>query len=232
MSSTSITGLLIVPLAFFACGLLISLYVWIQARKKRLVIRHQPQSIPSKRDFHTPTIPGTIPQSSMAYTTPPAITSRFSWSSTCPTTATQDEVKTPVTDILQKRDTIASINLPPPDSFLYPNSSLQLFCNNTSSFQTQKKSTERSSVESQRVWLQPLPLVWKKKETCQEQRVWRNSSGGSSYYSRPASWYSTPDTRALEEARLEFGLGAGPGPTIRIDQATAYRYKPLPPLPI
>ena len=92
-------------------------------------------------------------------------------------------------------------------------------------------SARRFGLDLERVWLQPLPSAQIERDSLQKQSLWRNSSGGSSCYSRPSSWYSVADTGEPPARELSCGFGAGPGPTIQADQPIDYRHKALPPLP-
>jgi hypothetical protein len=92
-------------------------------------------------------------------------------------------------------------------------------------------SAQRFSLDLESAWPQPLQPAWTESKGLLEQQLWRNSSGNSSCYSRPASWYGVAVTGELSEADLDCGFRAGPGPTIRAGQTTARRWKALPPVP-
>lgn len=89
----------------------------------------------------------------------------------------------------------------------------------------------RLGLDLERAWLKPLPLAHTKSFRLEEQLLWRNSSGGSSCYSRLSSWYSVANAGGSQEEELRCELGAGPGPTIQVDTLAEYRHKALPPLP-
>lgn len=228
MSATSFTGLLIMPLAFFMCALLILLYVWLQARREQLAIQQRYQSLPSKRDLFAPTVSNKIQHGSQAYTAFPATTSRFSWESTYPIVAANCGIKVPAATIKQESDIHSPIRSTPPKSFIDTNSTTELLGNCRNLFQLKEGSIKRSSLESESAGLQPLPLVWTKQKTFQEQRIWRNSSSGSSCYSRPASWYSVLDLERGEDTTSLIRIGL----TTQQEQELAWKYKPLPALPI
>lgn len=92
-------------------------------------------------------------------------------------------------------------------------------------------SARRFGLDLERVWLQPLKSAQIERDSLQKQSLWRNSSGGSSCYSRPSSWYSNSSTGEFEATWLIHGLSLGQGPTMHVRSATADMYKALPPLP-
>jgi hypothetical protein len=134
--------------------------------------------------------------------------------------------------IYQSIEELATTQSPRPQGHKQSGAIAESLLDDRGSYQPKDASARRLGLDLERVWPQPLLPAQTERSGRQEQWLWRNSSGGSSFYSRPSSWYSVTDAGEQEGAVVEYAFGAGPGPTIRANQVETYRYKALPPLPI
>jgi hypothetical protein len=68
MSAASIAALVAILVTFFLCGLLMSLHIWQQARRRQIPLQHQrPPPVPLK-DSYTPATSISSQYSARAYT--------------------------------------------------------------------------------------------------------------------------------------------------------------------
>jgi hypothetical protein len=229
MSATSTAGLITMLVVFFLCGLLMFLYIWLQARSRQLPPQHQhPPPVPPK-DPYTPAASISLQHSAKACTaattTKPSNSRRHAW----PTAAKRSAVHS-LFGMDQRADGLAVVYPARLGSCGQTDLSSETLVGRQSPFQIKCKGIRRFSSDPESAWPQPLQPAWTKQDRLPEQQLWRNSSGGSSCYSRPSSWYSVAELQEREED-VECRLVAGLGLTAEWDQILTCSYKPLPALP-
>ncbi len=230
MSALSVAGLVLVAVAFFLCGMLISLYIWRQTRSRHLAIQYQHcPSLLEKRQLRTPATPTSLQHYTKACGA--TATTQLSSSQWYAQATVTDEYRTHnAFSTNQSADVLTAIRPARLQNYKQVDSVIESPIDRESPFQLKRASARRFSSDLERAWPQLLPPAQTEQEGLLERLLWRNSSGGSSCYSRPSSWYSVAGTEQSEEA-TNCGFRAGSGPTTRIDQALAHRQKALPPVP-
>jgi hypothetical protein len=209
MSSASTAVLVAIPVTYFLCGLLMSLYIWLQARRRQIPLQHQhPPPVPLK-DSYTPATSTSLQHSARACTaattTKPSNSQQHAW----PTAAKRSAAHS-LLGIDQIADVLAAVYPARLRSCRQKELSSETLVGRQSPFQIKCKGMGRFSSDLESAWPQPLQPAWTKQDRLPEQQLWRNSSGGSSFYSRPSSWRSVSDTEGVEEDIVCWpGVGLG-----------------------
>ena len=231
VSVALVVGLVTAVVACFLCALLTLLYAQRQGNGRKS--SRTPKSllpVLEKNYYHTPTLStssfGCTKANSAATSTTPV---HSQWHTQPSTADHRAGYSTPIA--YQSAEVLAAAHAPRLHSHNPLGTTLALPTDSRNSFSLKSASARRLGLDLERVWPPLLPQVQTERNSWQGQLLWRNSSGGSSCYSRPSSWYSISSTEELGEADLSCGLGAGPGPTLYAQHTTAYRYKALPPVP-
>ena len=204
------------------------LYLWQRTRSRHVVVRYHHGSFPPEEKLPAPATSASSRCSVYSAATP-IRPSHNKWDYR--TTATDQSTAPATFHIDRGVATLATVQPARLESYGQAAIALESPIDRRSPFQLKRGSARRFVSNSERAWPQPLLLAETEQDNLLEQRPWRNSSGGSSCYSRPSSWYSVADTGEPPARELSCGFGAGPGPTIQADQPIDYRHKALPPLP-
>jgi hypothetical protein len=225
MPVASITGLVIVSAALCLCGLFSLLYVWRQRRSRRaLQYQHHPSLLTDK--LYSP-VSSASPRHVAERAAPR--TSRCQWRTQ---TAAADQSAAPSTVFAgQSADAVSAVPPARLRSSTQAAAGLEPPIHTTRPFRLKRGSARRFVANPERAWPQPLLLAQTFQDSLVEQRMWRSSSGGSSCYSRPSSWYSVGSRDGLGEADTYRELEAGSGPTLQADKVMMHRHKALLPLP-
>jgi hypothetical protein len=222
MSAGFLARLVVMPVALFLCGLLLSLYIRQWTRSKRPATGHQYSSPFPRKDPYTPATSVGSRRDAGACTAATITRPNYSQRHTQPTVANHSEAHN-TCSINRGADVLATLRPARLGSCRRVDASLESPIDPRHPFQLKCVPAGKVSLHLESAWLQPLPPVWAELEGLLEQPLWRNSSGGSSCYSRPASWYGVIVTREPREAGMKCGFRAGPRPTIQADQTTARR---------
>lgn len=226
-------GLVIAIVACFLCALFALLYARSQMSGREL--SQKPRSfLPRRKDdyYHAPTMStSSFGCAEVSRTAAVATLVHNEWH-TQPS-KTDSRAAHGMQDDCQSTEVLASAPGNPELEGYEPSDSLVVLLTDCRGLVlSESTSARRLGLDLERAQLQLLPPAHTKRGSSQEQLLWRNSSGGSSCYSRPSSWYSVPTTEEPGKIDLGCGFRGGPGPTIRTHHATAYRYKALPPTPV
>jgi hypothetical protein len=229
MSSASTAVLVALLVTCSLCGLLMSLCIWLQARRRQIPLQHQhPPPVPPK-DSYTPATSTSLQHSARvctaANTTKPSNSQQHAW----PTAAKRSAAHS-LLGMDQIADVLAAIYPARLGSCRQKELSSETLVGRQSPFQIKCKGMGRFSSDLESAWPQPLQPAWTKQDRLPEQQLWRNSSGGSSFYSWPSSWRSVSDTEGAEE-NVGRWPGAGLGITVGWEQTLARSSRLLPALP-
>ena len=228
MSTALLAGLIVIPVAFCLCILLVFLGVWAQMRGRNSATR-KPLPVPTK-NYHSPaTSVSSFKCAGVHNVAAPSRLVHSQWHAR-PEVADQSAACRTFT-IYRGADVLADAHLPRVKGYSQVKAIMEPLVDRQGPFPLTCGSAQRFSLDLESAWPQPLQPAWTESKGLLEQQLWRNSSGNSSCYSRPDSWYDVAVTGGLREADLNCGFGAGPGPTVRAGQTTARRWKALPPVP-
>lgn len=205
-SAPVIVGIVAIPVALFMCALLAFIYIWARVHRTRLAARYQTRPPVPEKDYAQPSrvirwekgtsdyrppaaqqhiarLPLVTTQCA-SYTTPHSILGAEFASSTTLATPTELEQGTERETRKRQEDKGAVCELPSLGPI----------------FSSQGEGRQPSALDRdlEGAWPKPLQLARLKQTTRREPQQWRNSSGGSSFYSRPSSWRSVSEIDELE----------------------------------
>ncbi|KAH9861339.1 hypothetical protein J1614_011085 [Plenodomus biglobosus] len=230
MSVEYAAGLAVTLVAVILCGVLLLLCAWLQVHNRQLAPQQQ-KKFPHKlgEKFHTHINPGKL-QRSEGFRSTATVTHPSNSRCAAQTTADQDTARNAF-HVGRDAAAPATLQLVRLGNCRRSDAVFESSLDCGSPSRWQRESTGTFSSELDCAWPRPLVITRNNQQDPLKQQVWRNSSGGSSYYSRPSSWYSAANTGELEDTGLSRVCRAGPGPTVWIDQSAIFRYKALPPIP-
>lgn len=184
MSTASMVRLISVLVAFCLCGVLVVLYLWQRTRSRHVVVQyHHGSSLPGEK-LHAPAASVSSRCSVYSAATPirPSHIKRDYW------TPATDQSTAPATFHVN-RGVIGLAPVQPArlGSCRRAAITLESPIDRGSPFQLKRGSARRFTSNSERAWPQPFLLAETELDNLLKQQPWRNSSGGSSCYSRPSS---------------------------------------------
>jgi hypothetical protein len=223
MFAISTTGLAVTLLAFFLCGMLLMLCIWLQKRSIQLMTQHEQYPHMVRKNFYTHSTSGSSHQSdglcSAATVTTP---NHNDWTAQI---TTGHNLTPSVLRVNQDEDVLATIRPARLANCRQENTNFGLFSDERSVSISGYERARGLDLDLERGWLQPLSPTWSEREGLLEQQLWRNSSGGSSCYSHPSSWYGSANAEEVQaRPQLE--------PTTQAGQLVPCMNKALPPVPI
>lgn len=186
-SALSVAGLVVIPVAFFLCALPMALYVWPRLQSKCLAIRNaSPPPVPEK-DSHAHLVSKVLPKRAMEQNVAACITPVHSQWLAPAKEAGSGGGDGNAWNVSQDADHPIAQSTAGLESPVDPRSP----------FRFEHKHTSRFGLDLERAWPLPLQPVKIAQKDAVEQRLWRGSDCGSSWYSRPSSWYSVSNTGEL-----------------------------------
>jgi hypothetical protein len=206
-STAVIVGIVAVPVALFTCALLAFICIWARVHYTRLAAGYQSRPPVPEKDYARPsrvtrcrkgTSDGRPPTAQQHMARVPLVTTPCasyitlhsssgaeSASSTTLATPAQLEQETEREAKKRQKNEEGLRELPLLDPIF--------------SLQVEGRQSRAFNVDLEGAWPEPLQRARIKQATSRELQRWRNSSGGSSFYSRPSSWRSVSDIDELEE---------------------------------
>lgn len=189
MYTTAIAGLIALVVACFLCGLLMFLYTRLRACCRQLSTQQQhPPPVPLK-DFYTPATLSSLQHSARACTAATTTNPRNSQQHAWPIVAKQNVPSSPL-GMVQCAEVLAVVNPARLESSCPTDLSSETLVGHHSPLEIKCNGIGRFSLDLESAWPQPLQPARTKQKYFPEQ-LWRNSSGGSSFYSQPSSWCSS-----------------------------------------
>jgi hypothetical protein len=206
-STAVVVGIVAIPVALFTCALLAFICIWTRVHRTRLAAGYQTRPPVPEKDYAQPsrvtrwgkdTRDGRPPTAQQHMARVPLVTTQCASYTTLHTTlgadfASSTTLATP-TELEQETERGTRKRQEDEGAVCELPSLATIF-----SSQEEGRQLSAIDVDLEGAWPKPLQLARLKQATRREPQLWRNSSGGSSFYSRPSSWRSVSDIDELEE---------------------------------